>query len=284
MKPKIFIILGCALAAITVIIAAVLSRKPVLKIGVMPDVDSVQVAVAASLCENTEIILFTDAFSRTSAFRNGSVDVCISDMLTVSREISGGRKDMILTATSGDYCLVSRHNTLSQAARSVGVSTGTVIEFAAHRIFDKTQFNKVPVQSITARYSALISGSVDSCILPEPYASMCAEQGYNILSRLGQNDLGVLVLNQKSVKNKPQIENFMRCFNEAADICNLNPNGTEVSRALSLLSLPSDTKLPTYKKAILPSGETVEAVATYLLITDNTEIDCNGVKKSFWNY
>ncbi len=282
MKIRIIISL-CLVFVITSIILSVGScQKHTLKIGVMPDVDSVQAAVAASLCQDAEIVLFTDAYSRSAAFRNGSIDICISDMLTAVREINGGLENKILTTTSGDYCLVSRFNSLEDCATAVGISTGTIIEFCAHKIFGSHPFNPVPISSIPARYSALLSGSVTSCILPEPYASLCIKQGYSIVSNIGQNELGVLTANEKSVKKQKQITEFLECFEKAADICNTS-NRPYIERALQELSLPLDTKLPNYKYVSLPSDNTVFDVLTYLLKTDNITLDSSKVKDSFWN-
>ncbi len=286
MKRKLFILIGaffCFLIIITV--ALVLSNKrTTLKIGVMTDVDSVQVAVAAHLCKNVEIITFADSFARTSAFRNGSVDICVSDMLTATREINGGQNNKILTTTSGDYCLVSRYDNLPESALSVGISTGTVIEFAADKIFAETSFKKIPISNISARYSALLLGTVNSCVLPEPYASLCEEKGYKILSRMGQNQLGVLTLSEKSVGKSDLVNEFLKGFEQAAEICNTLPYSREVTNALTSLSLPQNTKLPTYKNVCLPSDSTVNELITYLYKTDKILIDSNKITGAFWKF
>ncbi len=288
-KAFIIILTLTTVTALTVVAVIVRSakQKSILKIGVMSDVDSVQVAVAAYLLDNAELVLFSDAYSRSCAFRNGSIDICVSDMITAVCEISAGRNDKILTVTSGTYSLVSRHYSLSLAAESVGISQNTVIEYAADRIFESTPYTAVPVNSLAARYSALLTGSLDSALLPEPYAEMATNMGFNRIASLENSEVGVLCCNEKAVTKKEKlITDFLEAFEKAADICNNDPLGETVKNAFEFLSLNnvSDTALPYYMPPFLPSEKTIDSVCTYLRDKNICVPEKLKIAGSLWKY
>ncbi len=292
-KSKLLRILKILLAAsLTLLIAvwitvAKLKPKPKpLKIGVMPDLDSVQVAVALSFCENVELVLFTDPLSRSSAFRSGAVDLCVCDLLTATAEISGGRNDKILTTTSGRYAVISKEQNIKDI-RSVGISNGTVIEYTADRLFKDKIIQKAPISSITARASAVISGSVAAAVLPEPYATLSTSKELKILAQVQEENVGIISCNEKAFKKKqPQIAEFLKAFDKAADKINASPDCELVKEAMENLSIGEAfgrVTLPTYRYATPPETAEVERVCDYLLQNGICNPDPEAVKHALSN-
>lgn len=267
---------------------ALKNRPKTLKIGIMPDMDSVQVVVAAKLCDNVETVLFTDAVSRSSAFRCGAVDLCVSDILTAVCEIGGGRDDCILTVTSGRYSLVSHRQYTTLENQTVAISQGTVIEYAADRLLKDIPFRKVPVNSITARISALKSGNVSAAVLPEPYASLSLTPEFYIAAECEEQDIGILSCSGKALTEKRQlIEEFLLSFEKSAEMINLDPECEAVREAFQDLSLPEafgNVRLPTYRPPKKPTEKAIIDVCDYLEENNICTPDRKGIEKSLSSF
>ena len=265
------ILLAAALTLLIAVWLLFLKLKPkpkVLKIGVMPDLDSIQIAVAVSFCENVELVLFTDAVSRSAAFRSGAVDLCVSDLLTATAEISSGRPDKILTATSGRYSVISKESDISNI-ESIGLSSGTVIEYTADRIFESKTIQKVYISSISARASAVLNGNVTAAVLPEPYATLSLSKELFIIAEQTEESVGIISCTESAYKKKQrQISDFLKAFDKAADVINNAPESDAIKQAMNTLSIGEafvKVKLPIYRPATPPEKAVIDDVCSYLL-------------------
>ena len=289
---KISRLLKFSLAAVLTILIAVWilfaklkpnTKAKTLKIGVMPDLDSIQVAVALSYCENVEIVLFTDALSRSAAFRSGAIDLCVSDLLTAISEITNGRNDKILTTTSGRYCLVSTKSQIEQID-TVGISSGTVIEYTTDLLFNEKTVEKIPISSISARASALKNRNISAAVLPEPFATFTLSSEIKILAEYNEENIGIISCNEKAYQKKqPQITEFLKAFNKAADVIAASPDSEIVKSAMQSLSIGEAfgrLKLPSYRYAALPDDTAIISACEYLSKNGICTPDRNAVNKA----
>lgn len=271
------------LCLIFIFICGCKQETPTIKIGVLPDVDSIPIAVAQAngYLENCEIVPFKSAVDRSAAFRTGSIDLAVSDLITTICEYETLNGIKILTGTCGRYCLVSSsQNKDNQVTlNSVAVSSGTVIEFIGERFQKKLGINwqqpSIPI--IPTRLEAVLNGQVDGAILPEPYATIAVNKGCNRLLSYESCDIGVIVANKNAVTKKNDlIEQFLNSYDKAVQ--DLQYGTADILKAIEILGLPAETDitaLPTYKKSALPDSDSVDFVSSYLFDRGDikTEVD-----------
>ena len=157
-----------------------------LRIGVMPSVDHLPLAIAQeqhyfdSLGLNVELVRFTSPMERDAALQAGELDGTISDYTTVMTQNAKGLSVKLLSSTDGLFSFIvnpkSGINTLADLkGKKVALSSNTVIEFATDQVLAKaklepTDITKVEVQKIPLRLEMVAKGEVDAAILPQPFA------------------------------------------------------------------------------------------------------------------
>lgn len=280
------------LCAAFLIPSLLIPQKAKLRIGVMPDVDSIQAVVAADMCKDAELVYFSSAVARSAAFRSGSIDVCVSDLITAVTELNSGFDERILTVTSGRYCLVSDCSDITELnGKKIAISSGTVIEYTAWRLLKDINVQTVPVPVISARYEALKNGDADAAVLPEPHATSAALDGFNILNSLENSGVGVLVGRTEALTAKSDIvSSFLSAWDTAADMINKSAGGdglliSDAAQRLSLAENGIKNILPQYSPVFLPPEDAVNSVCEYLAYIRVTEttVTYERVSRSFWS-
>ena len=191
-----------------------------LKIGLMPDTDSVPFIIAQEkgyfAAEGLTVKLepFKSAMDRDSALQSGNLDGAVSDLLAVAFARDGGFDVKVTSMTDGSYKLIAAPGTKTPtvkdlAGKEVAVSRNTIIEYVTDNILEHNgmsgdDIKKVVIPQIPTRLELLQSGKLSAATLPEPMASIAVYNGCRFITgsdELGINP-GVILFTGESTKDK----------------------------------------------------------------------------------
>ncbi|MDL2280496.1 MetQ/NlpA family ABC transporter substrate-binding protein [Selenomonadales bacterium OttesenSCG-928-I06] len=273
------------------------TAKKKIVIGIMPDIDSIPIIIAAEKGyfkeENitVEIQLFKSAMERDSALQSGNLDGTISDVLAIAFAKEGGFDLKITSATVGSYKLVAAKNqNASQITdlkgKDIAISKNTIIEFVTDKIIEEqnmkeSDFKKVIIPQIPTRLEMLQNGNLAAATLPEPLASAAIHKGGTLVSSsdILKINPGVMIFTNKSLTEKEQeIKAFYRAYNKAINYIEKEPLNNYIDLLIDKLGFPNATKdylvLPEFEKAALPTEKDFNDCIKWLL-------DKNLIKKNF---
>ena len=252
-----------------------------LRIGVMPSVDHLPLAIAQeqhyfdSLGLNVELVRFTSPMER---------DGTISDYTTVMTQNAKGLSVKLLSSTDGLFSFIvnpkSGINTLADLkGKKVALSSNTVIEFATDQVLAKaklepTDITKVEVQKIPLRLEMVAKGEVDAAILPQPFAQIAQEKGLVALKDVllpGSEETLVpgLALDSKRTEGKDAaIQKLIKGYNQGADYLNNNEIAhwaPVVAKELKVdENVVSHMSFGYFSPITSPQAKSIDAVAKWL--------------------
>lgn len=289
MKKIISLLVIAVIFIAAVVGCAVPKKEPqVLKVGILPDVDSIPLIIAESqgYFEKTgakvEIEHFSSAKDRDSALQAGSIDGAISDILAAAFAKDGGFDVKITSKSDGSYKFLAGkesgiENLQEMKGKAVALSKNTIIEYATDMMLLESDVNlaevdKQVIPQIPARLEMLQNGKVDSATLPEPLASVAVKNGAKILGStdaLGINP-GVILFTAKSIETKAEeIKNFYKAYNMAVEYLNKQDKADYMDTIIEKAGFPEDVKdvivLPKYSKAVLSDKDDFDNVIKWLL-------------------
>ena len=247
----------------------------ILKIGLMPDTDSIPFIIAQEKGyfkeEGVDVELehFKSAMDRDSALQSGNLDGGVSDMLALGFAKSGGFDVKMTSRTDGNYCLIGGSNNLASdikqmSGQNISVSKNTIIEFVLDQMLSKSQMseediNKTVIPQIPTRLEMLQNGKLDGAVLPEPMGSIAVKNGSHLVNSSEQMKInpGIMVFTAASLNQKgSQIKAMYRAYNKAVDYLNNTPQEEYIDLVVEKAGLPPTTKealtMPKYSKATLP--------------------------------
>lgn len=255
-----------------------------LRIGVMPDLDSIPLMVAALagyLPEEIQLEVYKSPVERDSALYSGHLDGAVSDLLAAFLAASGGKPYKALTVTDGCYRLVAGEkagveNIEDLRGKKVGMSVHTIIEYAADRLLtagglSPAEVEKTAVPSIPTRLELLSTGQLDAAVLPEPYASAAIAAGGRLLGSSADlhMDAGLLLFSDQALSQKQDLlAALLKGYNRAAE--ELNSGAADLAGAADALGLPASLtpdQLPAYRSTVLPGDADAKAAADWLADT-----------------
>ncbi len=258
-----------------------------LKIGLMPDIDSIPFIIAEEKGffkeegVNVELQHFKSAMDRDSALQSGNLDGGISDMLAAGFAKDGGFDVKMTSMTDGNYCLVAGTANNAQSIKdmkgqNISVSKNTIIEFVLDQMLMQNQMteadiNKTVIPQIPTRLEMLQNGKLDAAVLPEPMGSIAIKNGCHLInsSEKMQINPGVMVFTNDSLQNKSkEIKAMYRAYNKAVEYLNNTPQEEYMDLVIEKAGLPPATKealtMPKYHEAALPSKEAWEKSIQWL--------------------
>ena len=210
-----------------------------LKIGLMPDTDSVPFIIAqekgyfAEEGLNVELHSFKSAMDRDSALQSGNLDGAVSDLLAVAFAKDGGFDVKVTSMTDGSYKLVAAPGTeklsvKELAGKEVAVSRNTIIEYVTDHILESNSMSgddiaKVVIPQIPTRLELLQSSKLAAATLPEPMASVAVHNGCRFLTgsdELGINPGVILFTEKRTKKKRAEIQAMYRAYNKAVPYLN----------------------------------------------------------------
>ena len=265
--------------------------KKKIVIGLMPDIDSIPILLAAEKGffneENAtvEIQLFKSAMERDSALQSGNLDGVISDTLAIAFAKSGGFDLKITSATVGSYKLIAAQNQSAKTiadlkGKDIAISKNTIIEFVTDKIIEEqnmneSDFKKVIIPQIPTRLEMLQNGNLAAATLPEPLASAAIHKGGILISSSDILNInpGVIIFTNKSLTEKPEeVKAFYRAYNKAINYIEKEPLENYIDLLISKLGFPPNSKshlvLPKFEKAKLPTEKDFNDCIAWLLNKD----------------
>lgn len=285
-----------AVMATLAIFSACTSNKKVeetkekLRIGVMPSVDHLALAVAVdqhyydSLGLDLELVRFMSPMERDAALQAGEIDGTVSDYTTVMLQNQKGLPVKLLTVTDGIFAfMVSPTADIKTVAdlkgKKVGLSSNTVIEYATDKLLVEAgltpnDVQKVEVQKVPLRLEMLAKGELDAAVLPQPFVQLGLVKGLKQIPGvlgIGSDQIHItgLALHTENVKGKEKaIESLLKGYNRAIDYL----NSTEISKWSPIVArelkldetVVSQMSFGLFTPATSPAASDIDAVAKWL--------------------
>lgn len=214
----------------------------VLRIGVMPSVDHLPLAIALeqgyydSLGLSLELINFASPMERDAALQAGELDGVVTDYTTALLQHQKGLPVGLLSATNGSFTLITNPKaqitTLGDLkGKRIALSSNTVIEFATDKLLYDAMLGRqdvtiVEVQKIPLRLEMLARGEVDAAILPQPFAQIALGRGLQTLPEVANATKPIMkitgiALHTKNTEHKQKaIRKLVQGYDQAVDYLN----------------------------------------------------------------
>ncbi len=284
MKLKKLITMGLIACTVTMFMAcgskdnaASTNVNESLKVGLMPAVDTAPILIAEKegyfkeLGLDVDVEIYTNAKDRQSALQSNSIDGAMTDFIALATNVNGGFKIKATTMTDGMFPVLENKDFKGKKDIKVGMMEVSVSNYLIDKWLSKDyNIEKVFIDEIPARLSAVASGELDMGLFPEPVASNGEVQGLKkVVYGLDDNySPNCMVFTEKALEEKGDaIKDFHVAYNKAVDKINSNP---EIAREILVEKIPNikpEAKelivLPEYKKASLPDSEYIDEIITW---------------------
>lgn len=248
----------------------------ILKVGVMPAVDSAPIFLAdkkgyfKDLGLEVEVQLYTNAMNRQSALQSGQLDGAMTDVIALVNNIENGFDIKVTTSTDGSFPLVVKKDFQEKKDLKVGMMEVSVSNYLSDEWLGGTyNLEKVYINDINARLEMLKTGEMDMAVLPEPIATKGQAEGlekrvYEIKDEFSPD---VMVFTGKAIKEKEKaLQLFHEAYNKAVEDIQKDDNE---ARDVLIERLKQDPKakdkiaLPKYNKARIPSKEYMDRIMAW---------------------
>jgi len=262
-----------------------------IKIGLMPDTDSIPFIIAAEhgyFAEEgveVELVPFKSAMERDAALQSGNLDGAISDLLAVIFARSGGFAVHAVSYTDGNYNLVTGGNSGIAASadlrgKEIAISRNTIIEYVTDEILvvngiEEEDVSKVVIPQIPVRLEMLQSGNLAAAVLPEPMASVAVASGSRYVTGSGELGInpGVIVFSDTSIQEKEaSIRAMYRAYNKAVSYLNNTPRAEYIDLVMEKSGFPAPARdaleLKPYRAAGIPAPKDVEEAVHWVKSKD----------------
>jgi NitT/TauT family transport system substrate-binding protein len=236
MKP---FLATAALAALAASTLAAQGGPWTLKVGIMPDADSLPLMVAeaegrfAAEGVFVSLVPFKSPIERDAAFQAGAVDGIIGDSLAAALAVQGGFAVRIASLTDGRYGLVAAPGSgIDSPARlkglPIGVSTNTIIQYAVDSFMTKAGVARpdivyLAIPKMPLRLEMVVSGQVKAAALPEPLLTVAQVRGARLLAASDDSGLnaGVLIFSKRIMDERlAELSLMYRAYWKAARAIN----------------------------------------------------------------
>ena len=262
-----------------------------IKIGLMPDTDSIPFIIAAEhgyFAEEgveVELVPFKSAMERDAALQSGNLDGAVSDLLAVIFARSGGFAVHATSYTDGNYNLVAGGNSGIAASadlrgKEIAISRNTIIEYVTDEILvvngiEEDDVSKVVIPQIPVRLEMLQSGNLAAAVLPEPMASVAVASGSRYVTGSGELGInpGVIVFSDTSIQEKEaSIRAMYRAYNKAVNYLNNTPRTEYIDLVMEKSGFPAPARdaleLKPYRAAGIPAPKDVEEAVHWVKSKD----------------
>jgi NitT/TauT family transport system substrate-binding protein len=221
-----------------------------LKIGTLPAADAVLLYAAKEdgVFEahdlQVELVPFQSALELGAAMRAGTLDGHFGDIINVLMQNENGVPQMIVATTS--YAEpASRYFGIAVSPRSsaqsleelngksCAIGRATIVEFLLDTLLKKQTgeivLNKQDIRQIPVRLQMLLSGQIESALLPEPLLSMVEGQGARVLVDDRKLDISLAVIAFRIPAVMPddnfiaRVKKFRLALQEEAERINREP-------------------------------------------------------------
>lgn len=177
----------CIILLVAVLVLGGCGQKPspsqVLKVGVMPAVDSLPIFVAdqmgifEDLGLDIEVEVYTNAMDRQSALQAGGLDGAMTDVIGLVNNVHNGFDIKVTTSTDGVFPILYNSKNTSKETLVAGMMEVSVTNYLSDEFLKDVTFTKEYITDLPARLEMISKGSLDLAVIPEPMASMGALNG-----------------------------------------------------------------------------------------------------------
>jgi len=285
--------LKVSLVILVLLIVGTFPAAAALKVGILPDADSIPLIVAEEegfFAENgleIEIVSFNNPIERDSALQANAIDGAISDVLSILFFVDNGQNVKITSLTNGRYVLLSGKDTEIRDYEDlknveIAISSNTIIEYITDRLvktngLEDEEIAKVAIPKIPVRLQMLEAGKVKAACLPEPLASVLIKNGANKIgesTELGEAP-GIMLFKEQAIEKKEkEIEAFYTAYSKAVELLNEDSDRYR-DLLIEKAGFPEEIKesfvFPEYDKAHLPQKNTVDLVIDWMERKDLVE-------------
>jgi NitT/TauT family transport system substrate-binding protein len=242
-RRSLFLILLLSVSAL--LFAGGSGEKPeeVLKIGLLPDADSLPFLVAreeglfSDAGAAVELLMFQNPVERDAAFQAGQIDGIIADTIGSILLFTGGMDVRIASITTGRYGLAAAPGSDARspadlAGKEIGGSSNTVIEYVASSLLREagvpdSGFKPLAVPKIPVRMELLLNGKLSAACLPEPLYALAVARGAVPLgdSKALGMDPGVMLFAGEVLRERSdELVRVYRAYWEACRSINADPD------------------------------------------------------------
>lgn len=219
-----------------------------LKIATLPAADSIvlDVAVTEGLFKkeglDVQTIPFKSALEIGAAMRAGQVDGHFADLMNVfTQNEKGVPQAVILTTTHTSpeqrafgFCVSPKFAgqiTTLESLKATGsaMSASTIIDYLLDRMsetqkLDASALKKTEVRQIPIRLQMLLSGQIETALLPEPLVTVVEQKGGKVIwdDRNLNESLAVVALKKEHLNDKT-VSSFKKAVAGAAALIEANP-------------------------------------------------------------
>jgi len=285
MKPTAIIVAVAVAAALSASCAQKKPSEP-LRLGIMPDADSLPFLVAESeglFGKNgvdVELVTFANAQERDAAIQAGRLDGAISDVLAAAFLVAGGFDMRVTSATDGRYGIAAAPGSgiadaKGLAGKRIGLSTNSIIQYSVDAIagaagLASDGFAAVAIPKMPVRMEMLLAGQVDAAGLPEPFLTTAVQRGASLVATTEQFhiDAAVMVFSKAVLDARlPEVKKLYKAYAAAASKINADPDSYRAF-LVEKAKFPAEARdayvFVTYRKPALPSPEQVAAAISWL--------------------
>ena len=254
-----------------------------LKIGIMPSVDYLPIAVAQEqgfFKRPIKLVRFSSPMERDAALQTAEVDASVTDYMGAMLLHAKGLPISLSVACQGSFRLVfGRDDKLTDIShlrgKHIGLSSNTLIEYATERaLVDATgkplSYTRIEVQKIPIRLEMLSSGELDAAILPEPFASTGQALGLHAIEVPGGLTQGItgLLFQNKVLGRSDDLRAFVAGYNEAVSFMQSHPRSAWIGALGKLLGITKQQaeqiQLPDYQPVTAPSPEALQPILSWM--------------------
>jgi NitT/TauT family transport system substrate-binding protein len=240
--------LCAAIAAAFMAFGASAEAKPV-RIGVLPAADSIVLTAASEegLFRKegleVEVVPFRSAIEIGAAMRAGSLDGHFGDLMNVlTQSAAGVAQSVVATTTRTNKAqrnfgylvspkLSDRIKSLSDLkGAGSAMSSSTIIDYLLDRMKEHEHLpadaiKNVEIRQIPVRMQMLLTGKVDTALLPEPLVTAAVKKGARVLwdDRALEEPLAVVSLKKELLDDKT-VKAFRTAVAGAAKLIEENPD------------------------------------------------------------
>ena len=263
------------------------AASPPLRLGVMPSMDYLPLAVALreGYCaeEGLDLVLvkFYSANERDAALQSGGVDGAVIDYTGGLLQRSGGFDVKLTSACDAPFYVIAGKSsgiTSLEDLRGakIALSRNTVIDYLLDMALSSVsirpdEVEKVEINKIPLRFEMLESGRIDVTGLPNPLALMAERAGHRVLTsnqELGFAVTGILFAQKTLDERSDDIRAFYRAYDRG--VAYLSTHGiADIADILHAeMGYPEDllphARIPAYSPATPPSDADMIKVAAWL--------------------
>ncbi|MEW6275849.1 MAG: MetQ/NlpA family ABC transporter substrate-binding protein [Bacillota bacterium] len=248
---------GLIILALAALTAACGQKQPVsraeaikIRLGMLPIIDNLPFWVAqekgyfqaAGL--DVELIPFSSAVERDSAFTARKIDGAIGDLLAVAALNDTGIPLRAVSVGMGAKPGESRFAVLSAPGSpirtpeqlknvEIAVSLNSIIEYTTDRLLQHQglkpgEIKKISVPKMPVRLEGLLNGRVQAATLPDPLATLAVIKGAHIVAdTLNDNVAQTVIIVHRELldKNLPAVKSLMNAYARAVADIQANPGG-----------------------------------------------------------